>query len=377
MPYTREETYYIWLSSIDGIGPVTFASLVNAFGSPEAVFENAPKNPKLLDGIPRFGSRLAQILIGSCDEAVIEKFFATMDKKGITAVSRLSPVYPKRLLDVFAPPLVLYCKGRAELLAGEKAIAVIGTREPTPYGRDVAGKIAKALAENGVCVVSGMAKGIDICAHLGALEGKGDTVAVLGNGTDIAYPADKAYVYEQICREGLVVSEYTPGTSPAPGNFPARNRIISGLVQGVVVVEAGERSGTNITVNYALEQGKDVFAVPGSITSGASVSTNLLIKSGCEVVTSEEDVLEYYGWGGRQRRKSIAAKIKAGPPVQLSFQERVLADALEAGEKSFDELYELSQFSMPELFTILAELEIKGIVGQKPGRVYFLSGGTA
>lgn len=377
MEYTREEIYYIWLASIDGVGPVTFASLVAAFGSAEGVFSDAPKRPELLDGIPRFGKRMAQVLADSCNEGAIEKFFANMEKKGIAAVSRLSPAYPKRLLEVFAPPLVLYCKGRTELLGRDKAIAVIGTREPTPYGRTVAGKVAKALAENGVCVVSGMAKGIDICAHLGALEGKGETVAVLGNGADIAYPADKSYVYEQICREGLVISEYVPGTTPAPGNFPARNRIISGLAIGVVVVEAGEKSGTNITVNYALEQGKDVFAVPGSITSGASFSTNQLIKSGCEVVTSEEDVLEYYGWGGRQKRKGASAKVKSAPPMQLTFQERMLTDALEAGEKSFDELYELSQFSMPELFTLMAELELKGIVGQKPGRVYFLAGGTA
>ncbi len=374
MPYTREETYHIWLASIDGVGPVTYASLLSVFGTPEAVFHNAPKTPALLDNVPRFAKRSAKLLIDSCCEAYLEKFFANMEKKGITAVARISQQYPKQLLDVFGPPLVLYCKGRLELLAHDKIIAVIGTREPTPYGRDVAGKIARALAQNGVLVISGMAKGIDVCAHLGALEGKGDTIAVLGNGADVPYPADKAYVYEQICRDGLIVSEYIPGTQPSPGNFPARNRIISGMARGVVVVEAGEKSGTNITVNYALEQGKDVFAVPGTITSRTSVSTNALIKSGCEVVISEEDVLEYYGWGGRAPRKHVSVKEKAAPPVQLNFQERMLADALEAGEKSFDELYELTQFSMPDLFTLLAELEMKGVIAQKPGRVYVLGG---
>ncbi len=374
MPYTREETYHIWLASIDGVGPVTYASLLSVFGTPEAVFHNAPKNPTLLDNVPRFAKRSAKLLIDSCSEAYLESFFANMEKKGITAVARVSQQYPKQLLDVFGPPLVLYCKGRLELLAHDKIIAVIGTREPTPYGRDVAGKIARALAQNGVLVISGMAKGIDVCAHLGALEGKGDTIAVLGNGADVPYPADKAYVYEQICRDGLIVSEYIPGTQPSPGNFPARNRIISGMARGVVVVEAGEKSGTNITVNYALEQGKDVFAVPGTITSRTSVSTNALIKSGCEVVISEEDVLEYYGWGGRAPRKQVSVKEKAAPPVQLNFQERMLADALEAGEKSFDELYELTQFSMPDLFTLLAELEMKGVIAQKPGRVYVLGG---
>lgn len=374
MSYTREETYYIWLSSIDGVGPITFASLLSVFGTPEDVFHNGPKNPSLLGGVPRFSQKTARLLLDSCNEAYIEKFFANMEKKGIIAVSKLSPQYPKQLLEVFGPPLVLYCRGRLELLAHEKIIAVIGTRQPTPYGRDVAGRVAKALGQNGVLVISGMAKGIDVCAHLGALEGKGDTIAVLGNGVDIPYPADKAYVYDQICRDGLAVSEYVPGTQPSPGNFPARNRIISGMARGVVVVEAGEKSGTNITVNYALEQGKDVFAVPGSITSRTSVSTNALIKSGCEVVTSEEDVLEYYGWGGRAPRKPAAVKEKAAPPIQLSFQERMLADALEVGEKSFDELYELTQFSMPDLFTLLAELEMKGVIAQKPGRVYVLGG---
>lgn len=376
MAYTQEEIYYIWLASIDGIGPITFASLLAVFGTPEGVFQNAPQYPGMLDSVPRFGKKGAHALVSACNTETIEKFFANLEKKNITAVCRLSPSYPKQLLDVFAPPLVLYCKGNVELLGREKIIAIIGTREPTPYGRTVAGKIGRVLGENGVLVISGMAKGIDICAHLGAMEGHGETIAVLGNGVDIAYPADKAYVYEQICREGLVISEYIPGTPPAQGNFPARNRIISGMARGVVVVEAGERSGTNITVNYALEQGKDVFAVPGSITSKTSVSTNQLIKSGCEVIIGEDDVLEYYGWGGREQKHHFAVKTKSAPPVQLTFQERMLTDALEAGEKSFDELYELSQFSMPELFTLLAELELKGIIAQKPGRVYVMGGGA-
>ena len=200
MPYTREETYHIWLASIDGVGPVTFASLLSVFGTPEALFHDAPKKPALLDSVPRFGKKSARQLLDSCNEEYIGKFFANMEKKGITAVARVSRQYPKQLLDVFGPPLVLYCKGRLELLGHDKIIAVIGTREPTPYGRDVAGKIARSLSQNGVLVISGMAKGIDVCAHLGALEGKGDTIAVLGNGVDVPYPADKAYVYEQICR---------------------------------------------------------------------------------------------------------------------------------------------------------------------------------
>lgn len=371
MSYTREEIYHIWLASIDGVGPITFSSLLAVFGTPEGVYERAPANPGLLSGIPRLGQKTAQALVESCNPQYIEAFFSSMEKKGITAVCKIGAQYPRPLLDVVAPPLVLYCKGRLELLGREKTIAVIGTRDPTPYGRSVAGKIGRSLAVNGVTVVSGMARGIDICAHLGALEGKGETIAVLGNGVDIAYPADKACVYEQICREGLVVSEYIPGTTPNPGNFPARNRIISGMARGVVVVEAGEKSGTNITVNYALEQNRDVFAVPGSILSKASVSTNLLIKSGCEVITNEEDVLAYYGWGGRERTGKAGAPAE---PPQLSFQERMIADELIKGERSFDELFELTQFSMPDLFTLLAGLELKGVVEQKPGRVYALQG---
>ena len=371
MAYTAEETYFIWLASIDGIGPITFSSLMNIFNTPQAVFEDGPLHPERFKSVPRLSSKLGRMLVECANQAYLDGFLETLEEKGITAVCRLNSLYPNQLLEVFAPPLTLYCKGRLELLQAEKMIAIIGTREPTPYGRTVAGKISRSLGENGVTVVSGMARGIDICAHLGALEVQGDTIAVLGCGVDIAYPADKASVYEQICREGLVISEYIPGTKPLAGNFPARNRIISGLSRGVVVVEAGERSGTNITVNYALDQGKDIFAVPGSIVSKTSVSTNLLIKSGCEVITSEEDVLEFYGWAGRKRRQVEAAKLK----LELTFQQRIITDALEQGGKSFDELYEITEFSMPDLFSLLAELEVKGVIDQQPGRIYAMSDG--
>ncbi len=375
MTYTTDEQYYIWLAGIEGVGPITFASLMERFGTPQAVFEQAPGHRDLLEQVPRVGAKLADRLARNATQEHLQSFLQTLEKKGIVAVSRLHALYPAELLQVFGPPLVLYCKGRTELLKSEKKIAVIGTRSPTAYGRDVAGKLGRALGGGGVTVVSGMARGIDICAHLGALEAHGDTIAVLGCGTDVVYPADKSAVYEQICREGLMLSEYIPGTGPLHGNFPARNRIISGLSRGVVVVEAAERSGTNITVSYALDQGRDVFAVPGNILTGSSASTNALIKSGCEVITNEQDVLEYYGWGGREPRKG-AHKARNREPVQLSFQQRLVTDALQGGERSFDELFEVTEFSMPDLFTVLSELELLGVIAQRSGRIFALADGV-
>ena len=377
MEYTREERYFIWLASVDGIGPITFGSIINLFGSPEAVFSDAPSRPELLRKVPRLFDKTRTALLAACNEEYLERFFARLEKLGITAICRLNPQYPKALREVLAPPLVLYCIGRLELLAAGRTIAIVGTREPSNYGREVAHRLGKKLGENGIVVVSGMARGIDTCAHLGALEAGGSTVAVLGNGVDIAYPKSKANVYERICREGLVLSEYVPGTQPLPGNFPARNRIISGLSQGVVVVEAGAHSGSNITVNYALEQGKDVFAVPGPILSGVSTSTNQMIKAGCEVITCEDDVLDFYGWGDKPaKRPPKVGPGAAGPKyVELTFQEQALVDVLEPGERSFDDLFEHTGFSLPELFTVLAGLELKGVLEQKPGRLYCLKTG--
>lgn len=376
MSYTTDEQYYIWLASIDGVGPITFYSLMERFGTPQVLFVDAPRLREQMKDVPRLAARVVDAIVRSATDAYIQQFFQKLEQKGITAVCRLNQRYPKELLDVFGPPLVLYAKGRLELLAAERKIAVIGTRSPTAYGRDVAGKLGRALAAGGVTVVSGMARGVDICAHLGALEAGDDTIAVLGCGTDVVYPADKSAVYEQICSRGLIISEYVPGTQPLQGNFPARNRIISGLCRGVVVVEAAQHSGTNITVNYALDQGRDVFAVPGNILTGRSASTNALIKNGCEVITNEQDVLEYYGWGGHAPRAG-QRRSKAKEPIQLSFQQRLITDALEHRERSFDELFEVTEFSMPDLFTLLSELELLGVIAQKPGRVYELAEGVA
>lgn len=375
MSYTTDEQYYIWLASIDGVGPITFYSLMERFGTPQALFEGALRRREEMKEVPRLATRVAGAIVRSATDEYLQQFFQKLEQKGITAVCRLNERYPKELLDVFGPPLVLYAKGRLELLAAERKIAVIGTRSPTAYGRDVAGKLGRALAAGGVTVVSGMARGVDICAHLGALEAAGDTIAVLGCGADVIYPPDKSAVYEQICQRGLIISEYVPGTAPLQGNFPARNRIISGLSRGVVVVEAALHSGTNITVNYALDQGRDVFAVPGNISSGNSASTNALIKNGCEVIISEQDVLQYYGWGGHEPRGTVH-KAARREPVQLSFQQRLITDALGSGERSFDELFEVTEFSMPDLFTVLSELELMGVIAQKPGRIYGLADGV-
>lgn len=375
----REERYFIWLSSVDGVGPTTFRTLVNLFGSPEGVFRDAPRFPERLRQAPRLAEKTRTALLAACNEEYLERFFATLERLGIAPVCQLHPRYPAGLHEVVAPPLTLYCIGRVELLQTERQIAIVGTREPSNYGREVAFRLGRRLGGSGVTVVSGMARGIDTSAHLGTLEAGGNTIAVLGCGVDVAYPRSNAEVYERICQQGLVLSEYVPHTEPLSGNFPARNRIISGLARGVVVVEAGEHSGSNITVNYALEQGKDVFAVPGPILSGVSVSTNAMIKSGCEVIAGEDDVLDFYGWGDKPARGGAVARParaeKPAPPLQLTLQEQALVDVLMGGERSFDDLIELTGFPLGDLFPLLAGLEIKGVLEQKPGRLYVLKSG--
>ena len=199
--------------------------------------------------------------------------------------------YPEKLMHIYAKPQVLYVLGNVELL-NEKAIAIVGCRNFTEYGRINAYKFAFELAKQGICIISGMAKGIDTFAHLGALDAKGKTVAVLGSGLDEVYPSENMWLYKDIIRKnGAVITEYPIGTKPAKPNFPIRNRIISGLSEGVLVIEARRRSGTMITVNHALEQGKDVYALPGNIFSDNSYGTNMLIKEGAIPVTEVNDIL--------------------------------------------------------------------------------------
>ena len=274
---------------------------------------------------------------------------------GMEPVPWFDPRYPPLLACVGDPPPVLWTKGDAAALE-QPAVAIVGSRAATPYAIQVARRLAAELAEQGIAVVSGLARGVDSAAHEGCLAAGGATIAVLGSGLDRLYPAEHAELSQNISRKGLLVSELAPGSAPLPGNFPLRNRIISGISFGTVVVEASEKSGSLITAACALKQGRDVMAVPGSVLGGRNRGSHGLLKDGAKVVETADDILEELGWGTRPRANR-----------QKAPQDPLLTK-MEAGESyEFDRLIELSGMPAAKLLTRLMELELLGHVQGGPG----------
>ncbi len=290
------------------------------------------------------------------------RYVESLSNKGYEVVTYFDEAYPEPLRSLYDPPAVLYGRGKLKDIDAQ-AIAVVGARRPTPYGRQVARMLARDLARAGVWVISGMARGIDTEAHLGALEGQGSTVAVLGSGLDVVYPRENKGLCQRIADNGAVISEFPPATPPEPKNFPIRNRIISGLAKGVLVVEARAKSGALITVDWALEQGRDVFAVPGPITSELSQGTNHLIKQGAKPVTSVEDILEEYQVVLKACGNASGEVAGAG----LSKEQERLLHLVSGQPVHLDELVRLSGLPYGQLSGLLLELEIRGIIEVLPG----------
>jgi DNA processing protein len=301
---------------------------------------------------------------------------------GVTLVAMGSDLYPEHLAQIYDPPLVLYVRGNPRILL-EPGIAVIGTRHPTPYGLGMAERLAQDLANCGLVIISGMARGIDSVAHKGAVQARGRTIAVFGTGVDVIYPRENRKLSEQILEfGGALVSEFPLATSPAPHNFPLRNRIISGLSRGVLVVEAGEFSGTRITSRCALEQCREVFAVPGNVTNKLAWTPNTLIKQGAKLVATWEDVFEELPTEIRvqlQERQSTVAEPRAAslfdppPAAELPAEQQKVFSAIKADESiHIDELIEKfdSVLSSSEIFSALFELEMNNKIRQLPGKNY-------
>lgn len=293
------------------------------------------------------------------------KEFDRLKKKGYSLLTFEDGEYPLFLREIFDPPCVLYCRGRAEALRGP-AVALVGTRKPTPYGKAVAERLAEDLASRGIVIVSGLALGIDACAHGGALKG-GRTVAVLGSGLDVMYPRHNRRLAEAISRSGAVVSEFPLGTEPFAGNFPRRNRIIAGLSQAVVVVEAAEQSGSLITAQLALDEGREVAAVPGNITSVVSRGTHRLLRVGAKLVESWVDVAEELSPELRDEVMSRGPGATGRLPLPTADEAAVL-DRLRADEvTNVDALVEATGRPVTEVLTLLLSLEVKGLVAAGPG----------
>lgn len=276
------------------------------------------------------------------------------------------PAYPPRLLNIYSPPPVLYVKGQL-LDEDQWAVAVVGTRGATVYGKEAARQIAGHLARNRITIVSGLARGIDSQAHQAALDAGGRTIAVLGSGVDIIYPAESRKLAQAIVERGALVSEYALGTPPEASNFPPRNRIISGLSLGVVIVEAGERSGALITGDFALEQGREVFAVPGNIFHQKSIGTNKLIQQGAKPVLSVEDILEELNL----TMVSQQAEVRAVVPENET--EAALLEYITAEPIHIDEIGQQSGLPIAQVSSTLALMELKGMVRQVGGMNYVLA----
>lgn len=305
-----------------------------------------------------------EIILKSIREWNLDDEYQKLKRQEVQFIPISDNRYPKRLLDIAAPPYALYIKGK---LPDEtkKTVAIVGARECSPYGESMAGKFAKTLAEAGIQIVSGMARGVDSAGQKGALAAGGGSFGILGCGVDICYPRDEIGLYMELQERGGVISEFPLGTKPLPQHFPARNRIISGLSDAVLVIEAKEKSGSLITADMALEQGKDVYALPGPINSNLSKGCNLLIKQGAGVLLSPEDLLEE--WGLLSRQNYQKNNLKKFP---LESAENIVYSCLDFHPKSLEQIMTMTNIGVAELLDILVGLELKGLIKEVSKNYY-------
>lgn len=280
--------YWIWLSIIEKKNYTIIKRLLDIYKTPEEIWKLSKKELEQLE----VEEQMIQEMTNPNYRRIVKAYMSYMKEKNIQILTIKDKDYPYLLKQTYDPPSVIYIMGNKEILF-QNGIAIVGSRNCSLYGQKIAKYLSYQLAKKGIHIISGLARGIDTFSHIGTLQAKGKTIAVLGSGLDVIYPPENAKLAEKIVESGgCLVSEYIVGTKPLGEHFPARNRIISGLVSGVVVVEASEKSGSLITVDFALEQGKNVYAVPGNINSPNSLGTNSLIKQGAKIVTSIEDILE-------------------------------------------------------------------------------------
>jgi DNA processing protein len=367
-----ELKYWVGFSSLPGVGRVRISQLKQYFGSlqdawkaPEGKLKQAGLDSRSIDALVTLRPRISL-------DAEMER----LARYGVKVFVCEDPLYPSRLKEIYDYPPVLYVRG--DLPAeDEPCLAVVGTRRPTIYGRQVTEEIVSDLARSKITIVSGLARGIDSVAHRAALDAGGKTIAVFASGLDIVYPGENAKLAQQIMEHGAVVSEYPLGIKPRPETFPLRNRIMSGLSLGVLVVEAGERSGALITAHQAVEQNRDVFAIPGSILSPASQGTNRLIQEGAKLVRDYTDILQ-------ELNLTIVvhqAEIKEFGPTDESFHfaqdsiESAILKQLTSEPNHIDEICRRSGLTMPEVSSTLAMLELKGIARQVGSMNYVLARG--
>ncbi|MDA8170169.1 MAG: DNA-processing protein DprA [Nitrospiraceae bacterium] len=353
--------HLVALSCVPDIGPLTIRKLIARFGSAEAVFGMGARELESA-GISR---GRAEAIAGFSGWAEIGKWLEAAGKKGIDVLTYESENYPEMLKDIPDAPPVIYVRG--SLNAEDRfAIGIVGTRTPTAYGLSQAERLAGELARMGFTIVSGLARGIDTAAHKGALKAGGRSFGIMGSGVDVPYPQENKGLMDMLSASGAVMSEFPLGAEPSKENFPRRNRIISGLALGVIVVEAAKGSGSLITANCALEQGREVFSIPGNINSAFSKGTNELIKRGARIVTGAEDILEELA----PVLKGFLAKRpdEGGLKVQLNEDEKRLVGVMSPEPRHIDEIARELGMAMPAVSGLLLALELKGVVRQGAGK---------
>ena len=381
----EEELHWLALKLVPGLGTRTSNKLLDRFRSPEAIFRASRTE---LEGAGVSGA-VAQSIVSGCtfDDAVSQQ--EKMIETGATIITIGDPRYPQLLREIFDPPVLLFARGRVELMHS-LTLGVVGTRRPTPYGLAVAERLSGDLSHAGLAIASGMARGIDTAAHRGVLAAGGDTIAVLGCGVDVIYPSENKKLAGEIAAKGLIVSEFPMGSVAFPQNFPIRNRIISGMSVGVLVVEGAQYSGSAITAKLAMDQGREVFAVPGNITSKLSWAPNLLIKQGARLVQDWNDVVSelpvesrrHLIERGRQRLlgeqggetvatsgDGTASLVNSrGPELDATARRTLEVLQVDAPIHLDDLIEKMENSSASELIAALFELEMLGLVKQLPGK---------
>lgn len=344
---------WLRLTLIPGIGGEGQRKLLAAFGLPEAVFSASRSSLRAV-----VGDKQGDLVLDTDNQQRVDQALEWAAQENCHLITLADAEYPKALLEIADPPTLLYARGRVELLQGT-GLAIVGSRNATPQGSQTAEEFARSLSGSGLCIISGLALGIDAAAHRGALQGKGSSIAVIGTGADRIYPARNRDLALALAEQGLIISEF-PLTTPAiAANFPRRNRIISGLARGVLVVEAAPRSGSLITARLAGEQGREVFAIPGSIHSPLARGCHQLIKEGAKLVETAQDILDELG----------TPMQGAEPEVKSGISDPVLT-ALGYAPCALDELAKRTQLPTDQLLTRLLELELAGELASLPGNLY-------
>ncbi len=361
-----ELEYLLILNSVPDVGFVRINNLAERFGGIKGIFKASRAE---LEEVEKIGPKIADSIINCDKDKALDREMKLIEKYGVKLLAYFDADYPSNLKEIYDPPVLLYVKGT--LSAEDKySIGIVGSRHASRYGLQTSERLGYELAARGITVVSGLARGIDAAGHKGALKAKGRTIAVLGSGLANIYPEEHAGLAEEISRNGAVVSEFPMAMEPYKDNFPRRNRIISGLSLGVVVVEAAKNSGALITTDFALEQGRELFAVPGQARTATAAGTNMLIRQGAKLVESADDVIEELGDVIKGHMKTERPEEPENVPEGLGRQEEDVFVRLSGTPVNIDEIVDGTGLPVAEVMHSLTKLELKGIIAQLPGKSY-------